>query len=254
MMNDFENEDLVNSLETIVEIYSDSIEPFALQICRKLSESYWRLMDMDEECDEGELGAMSCMSTIRTIFEAVHKNPELLVKLEKECFKVFAHCTTPDGMDSIEDVVACTCQIMHHANHISEEIWALAPQLLRVIVGADDEAEGGYGFEHLGSTVDFFRNIIKLGEDQLWTRTIGEEPFIQVLVKAMIKCIGITNEYQYCQSGSLAALLIAASIFENHNGKVDNYLLKFLKIGLEDLVKEGVSPYYARIICEFIFT
>lgn len=43
MMNELESEDLVLALEQIVSIYADSIEPYAIQLCEKLADNYWKL-------------------------------------------------------------------------------------------------------------------------------------------------------------------------------------------------------------------
>ncbi|CAI2372071.1 unnamed protein product [Moneuplotes crassus] len=254
IMNDFENEELVNSLDRIVEIYADSIGPFAIQICEKVSESYWRMLEIDEECAEGELGAMGCVTIIKTIFQSVQKDQDLLLRLEKICARVFAHCTTPDGMDSIEDVVACECLIMHHFNVITEEIWGIAPQLLNVIIGPDDEEEGGFGFEHISSMVDFFRNILRLGGEQLWTRKIGDHAFIDVFLHGMKKCIKITNNFDYSQTGTLSVFMIMTSFFENNPGLIDKELSEFIELTINELVKEETASYAAKVMCEFLFT
>ena len=126
-------------------------------------------------------------------------------------------------MDSLDDVIACECLIMSQFNVITEEIWALAPQLLNVVVGPDDEEEGGFGFEHISSTVDFYRNILSLGGEQLWTRQIGDKPFIEVFMEGMKKSIKITNDFEYSQTGSLSVFLILTALFENNPGSVDLY-------------------------------
>lgn len=118
LMNEIESEDLVSALEEVVSIFSAEIEPFAVELCEKLVMSYWRMMQAEEEDEddfgENGLGAMSCITTIRKIFDSVKTKPELLKSLEQMCFKLFLNCTTPDGLESIDDMMACEIMMMYH--------------------------------------------------------------------------------------------------------------------------------------------
>lgn len=131
---------------------------------------------------------------------------------------------------------------------ITEEIWALAPQLLHVFVGPEEEEEGGYGFEHLSSTIDFWRNIFRYGGEQLFARKIGDEVFIDVLMRGFAKCIDITNNFDYSQTGTISVFLILPSFFENNSQFGEMYLKDFLKLAVEQLARKGTTAFSARVI------
>ena len=54
LMSEIESEDLVNALEEIVNLYSDDIGPFALQLTEQLMNSYHRLVQTSPDDDDGE--------------------------------------------------------------------------------------------------------------------------------------------------------------------------------------------------------
>ena len=67
-MNEFDNEELVVAFENIMSIFSESIAPFAVEICEHLKAKYIRLVKQDQEEDdlEGEsiMAALASLSSI----------------------------------------------------------------------------------------------------------------------------------------------------------------------------------------------
>ena len=84
MMSEIDCEDLVTALEQIVTTFADSIGPYAIQLWENLDTSYWRLIASEDD-EYGDLGmaALSCVSTVGKIFDAVRTQPDLLIALEK---------------------------------------------------------------------------------------------------------------------------------------------------------------------------
>lgn len=46
--------------------------------------------------------------------------------------------------------------IMYHTKKVSNRMWSLFPQMLKIVIGTDDE-EGGYAFDYLTSMEDYIR-------------------------------------------------------------------------------------------------
>lgn len=257
MMNDVDNEELISSLEEIVSIFSDSIEPFAIQLSEKLCESYWRLSKVEDDIDddsygEAGLGAINCITTITKIFNAVKSKPDLLLKLLHHNFKVFVNCTTPDALESLEDALECITLVMHNCKTMTEEIWSMLPQLIRILVGSEEETEGGYGFEYLNCTIDYFRNTIMLGAEELWTRKVGDTTYFELIVKGLYKIISISKD-NYSDSDAILAFRVINSMFENLRGLLDSYMPHFIKLIIEEMTREGVSKHYQTMLLETIF-
>jgi len=71
IMGEVDSEELVGALEEIVEIFSDDISPFAVDLCQELMKAYQRMVQADDD-DDGEtaLAAMGCVTAIRRILNS----------------------------------------------------------------------------------------------------------------------------------------------------------------------------------------
>ena len=194
MMNEIESEDLVTALEEIVTIFKTSIEPYSIQLCTKLEESYWKLVDIEDEEGFGEsgIGALTCLTTIKQIFLSLKAQPELLVKLEKLWFKMFINTTTPNGLEGLDDWLDLLAIVQYHARAVSEEMFSLVPHFLRITAGTEEENEGGYGLEYFTHMEWFFKNLIQLAGDELFSRQWLGLSYFDLMIKSMHKIIEIS--------------------------------------------------------------
>jgi len=129
-MNEIENEDLVFTLETIVDKFGEEMAPYALGLCQNLvisiyilkhlnlpkelcllyniviffltqAAAFWRCMNTaeadDEDDDPGTLAAVGCLRAIGTILESVSSLPQLFVQFEPTLLPIMRRMLTTDG-------------------------------------------------------------------------------------------------------------------------------------------------------------
>lgn len=129
-MNEVENEDLVFTLETIVDKFGEEMAPYALGLCQNLvlllvvnknqvlfssfciifsmslsfffkAAAFWRCLGTSEADDEGDdpgaLAAVGCLRAISTILESVSRLPELFPKIEPTLLPIMRKMLTTDG-------------------------------------------------------------------------------------------------------------------------------------------------------------
>ncbi|XP_022761681.1 importin beta-like SAD2 isoform X3 [Durio zibethinus] len=103
LMNEVENEDLVFTLETIVDKFGEEMAPYALGLCQNLAAAFWRCMNTSEADDEaddpGALAAVGCLRAISTILESVSRLPHLFVQIEPTLLPIMRRMLTTDGQD-----------------------------------------------------------------------------------------------------------------------------------------------------------
>ncbi|GAU12054.1 hypothetical protein TSUD_00190 [Trifolium subterraneum] len=103
LMNEVENEDLVFTLETIVDKFGEEMAPYALGLCQNLAAAFWRCMntaDADDEADDpSSLAAVGCLRAISTILESVSSLPQLFVQIEPTLLPIMRSMLTTDGQD-----------------------------------------------------------------------------------------------------------------------------------------------------------
>ena len=87
-MDDMDFDELVKSLQQLVEVYEEEIAPYAIGLCQKLGEAFIRLTSSkgsgDDEDTERALTADGLMSAIRKVLMSISgKYPELYPQLEE---------------------------------------------------------------------------------------------------------------------------------------------------------------------------
>ncbi|KAM0882997.1 hypothetical protein ACQ4PT_031935 [Festuca glaucescens] len=103
LMNEVENEDLVFTLETIVDKFGEEMAPYALGLCQNLASAFWKCMassEADDEADDsGALAAVGCLRAISTILESVSSLPHLFTQIEPTLLPIMCRMLTSDGQD-----------------------------------------------------------------------------------------------------------------------------------------------------------
>jgi len=147
LMNEVENEDLVFTLETIVEKFGEEIAPFALGLCQNLTAAFWKCLgdDAEEDDDVGALAAVGCLRAISTIMESVSTLPHLYPQLEQLCMPIMFKMLSAEEQDVYEEVLEMVSYLTYYSPQISPAMWELFPVLCKAI---HDWA------------VDYFENIL----------------------------------------------------------------------------------------------
>ncbi|OEL35059.1 Importin beta-like SAD2 [Dichanthelium oligosanthes] len=105
LMNEVENEDLVFTLETIVDKFGEEMAPYALGLCQNLAAAFWRCMassEADDEADDsGALAAVGCLRAISTILESISSLPHLFIQIEPTLLPIMRRMLTSDGQGII---------------------------------------------------------------------------------------------------------------------------------------------------------
>ncbi|CAA6667948.1 unnamed protein product [Spirodela intermedia] len=109
LMNEVENEDLVFTLETIVDKFGEEMAPYAIGLCQNLAAAFWRCMDNSEGDDEsdnpGALAAAGCLRAISTILESVSRLPHLFIQIEPTLLPIMKRMLTIDGQEVFEEIL-----------------------------------------------------------------------------------------------------------------------------------------------------
>uniref|UniRef100_A0A0D9VFY5 Importin N-terminal domain-containing protein n=1 Tax=Leersia perrieri TaxID=77586 RepID=A0A0D9VFY5_9ORYZ len=149
LMNEVENEDLVFTLETIVDKFGEEMAPYALGLCQNLAAAFWRCMasqEADDEADDsGALAAVGCLRAISTILESVSSLPQLFIQIEPTLLPIMRRMLTSDGQDVYEEVLEIVSYMTFFSPTISLDMWSLWPLMMEAL---NDWA------------IDFFENIL----------------------------------------------------------------------------------------------
>uniref|UniRef100_A0A6M2EC95 Importin N-terminal domain-containing protein n=1 Tax=Populus davidiana TaxID=266767 RepID=A0A6M2EC95_9ROSI len=226
LMNEVENEDLVFTLETIVDKFGEEMAPYALGLCQNLAAAFWRCMNTaeadDEADDPGALAAVGCLRAISTILESVSRLPDLFVQVEPTLLPIMRRMLTTDGQEVFEEVLEIVSYMTFFSPTISTEMWSLWPLMIEALA---DWA------------IDFFPNILVPLDNYISRGTAHflacREPDYQQSLWKMISYIMADKNLE--DNDIEPAPKLIEVVFQNCKGQVDQWVEPFMRITVERL-------------------
>jgi hypothetical protein len=141
LLEKYDLESLVNSLESIVEGFSNMIGPFAVDLGKYLAKLFVKMFHKDAEMcanddydGEAELAAAGCLKTFTQIIDAPITQ-ESIVALESEVISLCEFIFTSESIDYIEDILVLLNSYLHKIEVISPALWFFYQVIVYNIVG-----------------------------------------------------------------------------------------------------------------------
>uniref|UniRef100_A0A7R9YU85 Importin N-terminal domain-containing protein n=1 Tax=Chlamydomonas euryale TaxID=1486919 RepID=A0A7R9YU85_9CHLO len=132
LMGEVDAEELLSTLEAIVEKFDEEIAPFALQMAQQLGAAFWKYVNTADEDDEDEMGAFAaygCIKALNTLLASVSNLPDLYGPLEDTLFPIMQKMLTREGEELFDEVLEMLAYFTFYAPCISERLWGLWPLL-----------------------------------------------------------------------------------------------------------------------------
>ncbi|XP_047333919.1 importin beta-like SAD2 [Impatiens glandulifera] len=242
LMNEVENEDLVFTLETIVDKFGEEMAPYALGLCQNLAAAFQKCMnsaEADEEADDpGALAAVGCLRAISTILESVSRLPDLFVQVEPTLLPLIHRMLTTDGQEVFEEVLEILSYMTFFSPTISIDMWTLWPLMMDALA---DWA------------IDFFPNIL-VPLDNFISRGTGhfltcKNPDYQQSLWNMIS--SVMGDKNLEDSDIEPAPKLIQVLFQNCRGQVDQWIEPYVKIIVERLQRTE-KQYLKCLLLEVI--
>ncbi|KAL4271376.1 hypothetical protein GQ457_13G028220 [Hibiscus cannabinus] len=226
LMNEVENEDLVFTLETIVDKFGEEMAPYALGLCQNLAAAFWRCMNTaeadDEADDPGALAAVGCLRAISTILESVSRLPHLFVQVEATLLPIMQRMLTTDGQEVFEEVLEIVSYMTFFSPTISLDMWSLWPLMIEALA---DWA------------IDFFPNILVPLDNYVSRGTAHfltcKEPDYQQSLWNMISSIMADKNLE--DNDIEPAPKLIEVVLQNCRGQVDHWVEPYLRITFDRL-------------------
>ncbi|PKA61740.1 Exportin-2 [Apostasia shenzhenica] len=239
LMNEVENEDLVSTLETIVDKFGEEMAPYALGLCQNLSAAFWRCLNVTEADEEGDdsgaLAAVGCLRAISTILESVNRLTHLYVEIEPTLLPIMRKMLTTDGQDVFEEVLEIVSYMTFYSPSISLEMWSLWPLMMEAL---NDWA------------IDYFENILIPLDNYVSRGTAHfltcKEPDYQQSLWNMLSSIMADKNVEDNDIKPAPKLILV--VFQNCKGQVDHWVEPYLRITMERLQRTEKSSLRCLLI------
>ncbi|GMP78249.1 hypothetical protein CsSME_00034259 [Camellia sinensis var. sinensis] len=226
LMNEVENEDLVFTLETIVDKFGEEMAPYALGLCQNLAAAFWKCMNTaeadDEADDPGALAAVGCLRAISTILESVSRLPDLFVHIEPTLLPIMRRMLTTDGQEVFEEVLEIVSYMTFFSPTISLEMWSLWPLMM--------EALADWAIDFFPSTYILVPLDNYVSRSTAHFLTCKEPDYQQSLWNMLSSIMGDKNLED---SDIEPAPKLIEVVFQNCRGQVDQWVEPYLRITVE---------------------
>ncbi|KAG7573257.1 Exportin-2 central domain [Arabidopsis suecica] len=239
LMNEVENEDLVFTLETIVDKFGEEMAPFAFGLCQNLAAAFWRCLNTSEANDDsddmGALAAVGCLRAISTILESVSSLPRLFVEIEPTILPIMQKMLTTDGQEVFEEVLEIASYMTFYSPSISLDIWSLWPLMVEALV---DWA------------IDFFPNILVPMDNFISRGTAHfltcKEPDYQQSLYNVLSTLMTDRNIEDSEIESAPKLIEV--VFQNCKGQVDQWVEPYLRLTVDRLQRAETSYVKSLLI------
>ncbi|KAG8070677.1 hypothetical protein GUJ93_ZPchr0006g45077 [Zizania palustris] len=242
LMNEVENEDLVFTLETIVDKFGEEMAPYALGLCQNLAAAFWRCMvsqEADDEADDsGALAAVGCLRAISTILESVSSLPHLFIQIEPTMLPIMRRMLTSDGQDVYEEVLEIVSYMTFFSPSISLDMWSLWPLMMEAL---NDWA------------IDFFENILVPLDNYISRGTdhflACKDPDYQQSLWNALSTIMMDKNME--DSDIEPAPKLIEVVFQNCKSHVDQWVEPYLRLTI-DRLRRAQKPYLKCLLIQVI--
>ncbi|KAF3551054.1 hypothetical protein DY000_02001677 [Brassica cretica] len=232
LMNEVENEDLVFTLETIVDKFGEEMAPYAFGLCQNLAAAFWRCLNTSEASDDsddmGALAAVGCLRAISTILESVSSLPQLFVEIEPTILPIMQKMLTSDGQDVFEEVLEIASYMTFYSPNISLGIWSLWPLIVEALVD--------WAIDYFSNILVPMDNFISRGTAHFLT---CKEPDYQQSLYNVLSTLMTDRNIEDSEIESAPKLIEV--VFQNCKGHVDHWVEPYLRLTIDRLQRAETS-------------
>lgn len=246
LMNELENEDLVMTLETIVEKFGDEIAPYAVGLCQNLTAAFMKMTDAEDDDDDdddgtGALAAFGCLRAITTVLESMSSMRHLYPQLEEILYPMLFKMLSTEGHEVFEEVVEIISYFTYFSPTISQRMWTLWPRL----------------HQCLGEwAVDYFDNILVpldnfVNRD---TETFLSRP--EYLASVLDMAAKVLGGDQVMEGEMVPACKLLEIVLQNCRGRVDGQVGPYLDLALGRLriaTRNSLKDYCMEVVANALY-
>lgn len=191
LMGEVENEEMITTLEALIETFSDDMAQYAVQLAQHLAQAFWRIQQQEEENDDDDddtaaLAAYGCVRTIGTLLEAVSTLPHLYTQLEDILFPIMDRYLSQDGESIFEEVVQMLSYFTFLSPELSPRLWTLWPKL--------HEAVTTWAIDYFDEVLVCLDNYISRGTEVF----LGSANYLQSANQVRRLCLCSVGETYLC--------------------------------------------------------
>ena len=228
LMNDIENEDLVSTLETVVESFPEQVAPLAVPCVTQLAVAFTSYADREDESENEDIAmaAGTCMETLSTLLLSVHQLPGMFTRLETETplLQLLGQNLQPERVEYLEETLEVVKCLTFYSAPISDALWQLFPLLVN--------AWQVFGYDYLEEFMPCIESFITRSSERFCA---APEPKGMVLDM----CRKVFQNEDASQGHCCSATQVMEAVFISCTGQADELVQPFIEMACSRLLNEG---------------
>jgi len=230
LLNEVESEDLVFTLEAIVEKLGEDIAPYAVGLTQNLVAAFWKLVAAEDDKDDddvgGALATVGCLRAVATILESASSLPHLYVQLEPTLMPIMRKMLTQDGYDVYEEVLEICSYMTYYAPAVSPGMWELWPIMV--------DALQTWGMQYFENVLVPMDNYISRGTETFLATQQCKEDVLRL-------ASGVLMSPEMQDPECFPAPKLLECVLQNCRGRVDDMVPTMLVVALTRLEKTSLK-------------
>jgi len=247
LMNEIGLDELIHSLEKILDRFGDEIIPIAPMLAQKLAEMFHRFVKADDDDDdESQMAALTTLECISTILEHTVERADVYAQMERTIVPLLHFLLNASGecIEFLETTLRILCWFTYKVPRFSPATWQLFP----LMYNAFDK----FAFDYIGSMLPCIDNFISRNVDEFLAAKINGTPYIELMWRMVQRTVQ-KNESQIERA---TATKILESIILNCRGRVDAMMepmLKLLVATLQNMNIQKVQGHVVRVVASALY-
>jgi hypothetical protein len=234
LMGELENDDLVKSLEMIIQCFAQDIAPYAISLIQRLVENFVRLASAEEDDDAAAMAATECLGAIETILDSITKNPDLYQQVEPLLVPLLVRLLDDDAMEFMEETLKIMAYLTFYGHGISPAMWQLFPLLYK--------AFDGWATDWMDQIIIPLDNYISRGNDVF----LSNPDYLKMVLAMYQKLIG-DGGLGEIDSGEGAKLIEV--VFQQCRGRIDEYVPGIIELAVKRLLSPETTKKSLKVLC-----
>ena len=263
-----DSEELVESLQIVIEHFKEEIAEFIVQLSDYLIKYLLKLIQREKDDDE-PIDTSSLISNLITTFVDIIRyfvnNTQVYPQIEQHIEVILKHCLHDNIYDRIDDGLDVIEEVLKTCMNVPVKMWEHFPTLITSFIGTDEEQAElkkefpdqlyeGFGNESLSEISKLICIYISKDPETFMTCADAQGKtyfnYTMKYVERIFALAEVNNSYV----NSKKAFNILVAILNALRGKVDTVHIEICKLLIMKLQNKNYHQYLYHIVpCVFIY-
>ncbi|KAG0800763.1 hypothetical protein G6F22_001907 [Rhizopus arrhizus] len=249
LMNQVDMDVLVTALEEFVEIFSQQLSPFAVELCKQLSDTYLHLLEeviTHQEPENPSAGSeeifnnkiVTAMSVTETIQQLVLKSTEdVLSQIEMTVIPIIQRTIENKAYALYNEIFELVAFCVLSSKHVSQSMWSIFELCYRAF------KEDGEGLKYYANQmVPSLYSFITFGKDVF----IKNDQVKHMVFDIVEVCMG-SEELK--ENDRIPACRLLESVLLNCRDQMDQYVSSFLNLAFRYILAGNIQSIDFKVHC-----